>query len=156
MSLFAFVNDDSLIKKQELSSAILPTVRKSQLRDLFDQIKKQFDDEDKARKAREGKEAVESVKKYFEENPDSKYFVAVINRSGNTKALGQAINQARGSDKATMLFSVDESSGKVAHQCIIPKVRTVLESIYLTAHVFYLLGSCLQGLQSYRMGPDCL
>lgn len=35
-----------------------------------------------------------------------------------------------------MLFSVDESSGKVAHQCIIPKVR-VLESVHLTLRVLF-------------------
>jgi len=108
-----------------LSSAVLPTVRKNHLREVFEQIKKQFDDEDKARKARESKEAVETVKKYFEENSDSKYFVTIINRSGNSKALSQAINQAKGSEKPTLLFAIDEAAGKVSHQCVIPKVNCI-------------------------------
>lgn len=106
---------------KDLSSCVIPTVRKSRLREVFDGIKKNFDDQDKIRKAREGKEAAEAVKLYFEENPSAAYYVAVINRNGNVKALGSAINQLRGTDRAAFLISVDEIAGKINHQCIIPK-----------------------------------
>ncbi len=42
-----------------------------------------------------------------------------MNRTGNTKALSQAIAHVKGLDRAAMLISVDD--GKIAHQCVIPK-----------------------------------
>ncbi len=39
----------------------------------------------------------------------------------NTKALGTALNFAKVANKAALLLSVDLESGKVMHQCVVPK-----------------------------------
>ncbi|KAL2915683.1 Alanine--tRNA ligase [Polyrhizophydium stewartii] len=109
-----------------LDGALLPLLRKQQLKEVFAAIKKDFDDKDKARKARESKEAVEAVKAFFEANPDEPVFVAVINRSGNNKALSQAIQHVRSlPNKGAMLLAVDPAGGKVAHQCVV--AQTLLD-----------------------------
>jgi alanyl-tRNA synthetase len=60
------------------------------------------------------------VKNAFDQNPASLFYVGIVNRSGNTKALSQAISHVKGlSDRAALLISVDGQ--KVTHQCIIPK-----------------------------------
>ncbi len=106
---------------KDLSAATLPTVRKSQLRAIYDGIKKEFDDADKARKVKEAKDAVDQVKTYFEQHPDALFYVAIVNKSGNSKALSQAITSVKGTDKACLLFSVDQE--KVNHACVVPKVH---------------------------------
>jgi hypothetical protein len=105
-----------------LSGAVLPTVLKSKLREKFDAIKKDFDSVDKARKAREAKEAGDKVKTFVDANPTAKFYVDVVNNSGNAKALGQAVNVLRGGQVAGLVVAVDESSGKVSYQSIVPKV----------------------------------
>jgi alanyl-tRNA synthetase len=105
-----------------LSGAVLPTVLKSKLREKFDAIKKDFDSADKARKAREAKEAGEKVKTFVDTNPKAKFYVDVVNHSGNAKALGQAVNVLRGGQVAGLVVAIDESSGKVSYQSIVPKV----------------------------------
>jgi alanyl-tRNA synthetase len=48
--------------------------------------------------------------------------VGIVNRTGNTKALSQAISHVKGMpDRAALLISIDEVGGKVAHQCVVPK-----------------------------------
>ncbi|EGF82402.1 hypothetical protein BATDEDRAFT_32863 [Batrachochytrium dendrobatidis JAM81] len=106
-----------------LDSSVLPVLRKHSLKETFSAIKKDFDDKDKARKALESKEAVDTVKSFFEANPEKTVFVSVINQSGNTKALAQAIAHVRTlKDKAAMLIAVDPETSKVAHQCIVPQI----------------------------------
>ncbi|KAH6576372.1 hypothetical protein BASA50_000901 [Batrachochytrium salamandrivorans] len=105
-----------------LDAAVLPVLRKYKLKETFAAIKKDFDDRDKARKARESKDAIDIVKAFFDENPEKDVFVSVINHSGNSKALSQAIAHVRTlKDKAAMLIAVDPEGGKVAHQCIVPQ-----------------------------------
>lgn len=105
---------------KELDAATLPTVLKSELRDRFAGIKKVFDDREKTRKNVEMKEAVEYVKGVFE--GDVKVFVGVVNRTGNSKALSQAIGYVKGMGNcAAMLISVDEENQKVGYQCVVPR-----------------------------------
>ncbi|KAJ3018771.1 Alanine--tRNA ligase [Thoreauomyces humboldtii] len=107
---------------KELDAAVLPVLRKNALRTDFNALKKQFDDADKARKAREMKEAAERVKAYFESNPDKMFLVEVLPYGGNGKALAKAIETVKGlQNKAALLITVDSDAGKVSHQCVVPK-----------------------------------
>ncbi|RCI02953.1 Alanine--tRNA ligase [Rhizopus stolonifer] len=111
------------IVSKELDAAVISSVAKAAFRDRFAQIKKTFDNAEKARKAEQIKEASEAVKKYFEENPEASYFIAELPVGNNTKALGGAINYAKTNlkDKAVYVFSSDKESGRVAHNCIVGK-----------------------------------
>ncbi|TPX68918.1 alanine---tRNA ligase [Spizellomyces sp. 'palustris'] len=107
---------------KDLDEAALPVLRKHKLRQAFAVIKKEFDDQDKARKAKEMKEATERVKTYFDQNPDVPFLVEVLPYGGNTKALAKAIEAVKGlKTKAAMLLTVDAESSKVSYQCIVPK-----------------------------------
>ncbi|KAI8078258.1 alanyl-tRNA synthetase [Gilbertella persicaria] len=111
------------VVSKELDAAVISSVAKAAFRDRFAQIKKTFDNAEKARKAEQIKEASEAVKKYFEENPEASYFIAELPVGNNTKALGGAINYAKTNlkDKAVYVFSSDKESGRVAHNCIVGK-----------------------------------
>ncbi|KAI8929027.1 tRNA synthetases class II (A)-domain-containing protein [Entophlyctis helioformis] len=103
-----------------LDAATLPLLRKHKLKETFAAIKKDFDDKEKARKTRESKEAVDSVKAYFDANPDKPLYVAVINKTGNTKALSQAIAHVKTlKDKGALLVAVDPEANKVTHHCVV-------------------------------------
>ncbi|RKO84513.1 hypothetical protein BDK51DRAFT_34082 [Blyttiomyces helicus] len=105
-----------------MDESALPDLRKRQLRREFAALKKDFDDQDKARKANESKMAVERIKDYFAQNPDAAFLVEVLPVGGNTKALAKAIETVKGlKDKAALLIAVDAEAKKVTHQCIVPK-----------------------------------
>lgn len=70
---------------KDLDEATLPLLRKHKLRQEFASIKKAFDDADKARKAKEMKEAAERVKSFFEQNPEAPFLVEVLPYGGNAK-----------------------------------------------------------------------
>ncbi|OBZ91910.1 Alanine--tRNA ligase [Choanephora cucurbitarum] len=108
---------------KELDAAVISSVDKAAFRDRFAQIKKAFDNAEKARKAEQVKEASEAVKKYFEQNPEAPFFIAELPMGNNTKALGGAITYAKTNlkDKAVYVFSGDKETGRVAHNCIVGK-----------------------------------
>ncbi|TPX59424.1 alanine---tRNA ligase [Powellomyces hirtus] len=106
---------------KDLDETTLPVLRKHHLRTTFAQLKKTFDDADKARKAREMKEAAERVKNYFEQNPEQNFLVEVLPYGGNGKALAKAIEQVKAlKTKAALLITVDAATNKVSHQCVVP------------------------------------
>jgi alanyl-tRNA synthetase len=106
---------------KELDVAYIPVVSKNQLKERFTEIKKTFDDADKARKAKEVKEAVDLIKSIYEQNPEQKVLVKVL-PTGNTKALAQAITHVKGmSNTSALLFAIDGE--KVSHQCVVSKVN---------------------------------
>jgi alanyl-tRNA synthetase len=106
---------------QDLDSAVLPTVSKNKMRDRFATIKKKFDDADKARKALEAKQAVSLIDQIFAENEKLKVYVGVVNKTGNTKALSQAIARVKATDRAALLVAVDPDNSKVNYQCVVSK-----------------------------------
>jgi len=119
-----FASLDSALKgiNKDIDEAVLPYLRKYKLRQEFTALKKEFDEQDKARKAKEMKEAVDDVKSFFDSNPEAWYLVKVLPVGGNTKALAKAVEHVKGrKDKAAMLMVVDGDSGKVSHQCVVPK-----------------------------------
>jgi alanyl-tRNA synthetase len=110
---------------KELDASVLPFVAKQKYREEYNAVKKAFDDSEKARKAAQIKEVTEFVKTEVEKNPEAKYVVLRLNAGNNSKAVAGAINYIKGlKNKAALFISVDEASGRVSHQCIVPKEFT--------------------------------
>lgn len=110
---------------KELDASVLPFVTKQKYREEYNAVKKAFDDSEKARKAAQIKEVTEFVKNEVEKNPEAKYVVLRLNAGNNSKAVAGAINYIKGlKNKAALFISVDEASGRVSHQCIVPKEFT--------------------------------
>ncbi|ORX99184.1 alanyl-tRNA synthetase [Basidiobolus meristosporus CBS 931.73] len=110
------------VVSKELDTLAISLGRKASFRETFSAIKKQFDDADKAQKAAQVKQAVDTVKECIEENPDKEFIVKVLDVGSNGKALSSAIQHVKGlKTKAAYLISVDAAGGRVAHQCIVPK-----------------------------------
>ncbi|KAG0162703.1 Alanine--tRNA ligase [Apophysomyces sp. BC1034] len=123
------INGDELesqlkVVSKELDELAISTVTKAEFKDRFGKIKKAFDDADKARKAKQVKEATDFVKNYFTENPEANYLVTSLNVGNNSKALNGAINYVKTSlkDKAVYVLSADKVNGRVAHNCVVGKV----------------------------------
>jgi len=107
---------------KDLDGSILPFVAKQKFRDEYNAVKKAFDDSEKARKAAQIKEVTEFVKTEVEKNPEAKYVVLRLEAGNNSKAIAGAVNYIKSlKNKAALFVSVDESSGRVSHQCIVPK-----------------------------------
>ncbi|KAJ1539649.1 Alanine--tRNA ligase, partial [Cladochytrium tenue] len=101
---------------KELDEITIPAVRKSQFRKTHADLKRIFDDADKARKAREQKEAVELIKGFFEENPQTSYLVKDL------KAVSAALAHVKGlNTKSALLLTVDEENGKVSYASVVCK-----------------------------------
>ncbi|KAG0221416.1 Alanine--tRNA ligase [Mortierella sp. GBA43] len=108
------------VLSKELDEIVISAYRKSVLKERFAGIKKAFDDADKARKAKQVKDAVDQCKQYFETNPEAKVFVALLDVGSNAKAISGVTTHVKTlKDKAAYVFSVDESSNKVSHACVV-------------------------------------
>ncbi|TIB73591.1 hypothetical protein E3Q24_01081 [Wallemia mellicola] len=105
----------------EIGQAEISTIRKIELREQYNKIRKTVDDANKAAQAAQAKYAGDTIKNYFNENEEAKSFVGTLDLGSNTKALGQALSAARQLGKQVYVFSVDKDASKVAHQCYIPK-----------------------------------
>ncbi len=106
-------------------------VRKHELREMFNAIKKRFAEEEKALKAKESKEvtheyllkAIESINSYFENNAESQFIVQVVSKTGNTSAANSAIQHIKSlKDKAALFMAVDPESSKITHMCVVSPV----------------------------------
>ncbi|KAI9499253.1 alanyl-tRNA synthetase [Zychaea mexicana] len=108
---------------KDLDALVISTVTKAEFRERFNKVKKAFVEADKVLKNQQNKEALAAVKTYFEENPDAKYLVKVLDVGNNGKALSGAITYAKTSlkDKALYVLSGDQASGRVSHSCIVSK-----------------------------------
>lgn len=108
---------------KDLDTIAISTVTKAEFRERYNKVKKAAVNAGKALAAQQLKEAQDVVKNHFEQNPDAKYLVAVLNVGNNSKALAGAIAYTKSNhkDKAVYLFSADQTSGRVSHNCIVSK-----------------------------------
>ncbi|KAJ1919934.1 Alanine--tRNA ligase [Tieghemiomyces parasiticus] len=106
----------------ELNAATISVSVKADLRARYDAAKKRFDDADKARKANQVKQAVEEVQAAIAAHPDAPFYVCRLDVDGNGKALSGAAQHVKSlKTKAAYFVSADPASGRLAHQCIVPK-----------------------------------
>ncbi|ORX62144.1 alanyl-tRNA synthetase [Hesseltinella vesiculosa] len=108
---------------RDLDTLTVSVVAKAEFRDRYAKIRKAFDELEKARQKEQAKQVTDSIKDYFEQNPDAKFVVLSLAVGNNSKALVAAITYAKSNlkDKAVYLMSADASSGRVAHNCFVGK-----------------------------------
>ncbi|KAG5461975.1 MAG: hypothetical protein BJ554DRAFT_5751, partial [Olpidium bornovanus] len=108
---------------KELDALQISAGRKAEFRERYAEVKKKFDDRDKARKAAEVKEAVDEIKRLLEEREKEEVVVVELKvGAGNAKALAAAVQHGKAlGSKAMYLFSIDKNKGVVTHSCVVPK-----------------------------------
>jgi len=99
----------------EVSSAHISYYAKDNLRNNIKNIKKEIDDEDRARKNAVMGEVVETAKALLEANPSLPYLVYHLKAFANNKAVDGALKQVKSiaPDTPTIFFSSDSDSGKI-------------------------------------------
>ncbi|KAJ1728917.1 Alanine--tRNA ligase [Coemansia biformis] len=105
---------------KELELATIGAYEKYQLRADLDAVRKTFAEADKAAKAQQLKQATEVVQAEIEQNPDQEAFVFRLPAAGKT--VTQVATYVKGlNTKAAYFIAVDEATGRVAHQCVVPR-----------------------------------
>ncbi|KAI9284112.1 alanyl-tRNA synthetase [Umbelopsis sp. AD052] len=106
---------------KELDTLPISAVNKAELRNQFEKIKKAHVEAEKVRSAAQQKEIIESLDKYFEENPSAGFIVKNIDVGSNNKAIGAAINHIKFNHKEKSVYLLSVANGRVMHQCLVPK-----------------------------------
>ncbi|EEY17595.1 alanyl-tRNA synthetase [Verticillium alfalfae VaMs.102] len=103
--------------QQALSKATISTLTKDELKKKLDKMVKAITDEQKKRQKAEAKTALDTVQKYFTENPDAKAYVGQLPISANTKALTETIKHYSTKDKerSVYLFGGGKEENAVVH-----------------------------------------
>ncbi|CAG8492710.1 7812_t:CDS:10 [Paraglomus occultum] len=116
---------DNALKEftRELDASTISALKKAQLREVVGALRKKLVEADKAQNAAQTKEIIDTIDKYFQENPNHHFVVKLFSVGSNTKALSGAITYAKQNlpTKALYLFSVDQSSGRVSHNNVVSK-----------------------------------
>lgn len=99
----------------DISQAVIPYVKKDELRNEIKILKKNVMDRDRAAKAAVANVVLEETKKICEQNPNAPYFIHRFNAYNNTKALDAALKyiQKNTADTCALFVSVDEESKKI-------------------------------------------
>jgi alanyl-tRNA synthetase len=84
-------------------------------------VNKAHMDAEKVRSAAQQKEMIDSLDKYFEENPNAQFIIKNVNVGGNNKAIGAAINHVKANHKQKAIYLFSVASGRVMHQCLVTK-----------------------------------
>lgn len=113
-------NSKELVKEiveltEDVSHAVIPYVKKDELRNVLKLLKKSLDDKERAKLAAVATVVVEQAKQLCQENPDAKFFVHQFEAFNNTKALDSALKQVKtmNANSSALFVSVDEDSKKI-------------------------------------------
>lgn len=108
---------------EEVSQAIIPYVKKDEMRNLLKQLKKTLDDKERTLKAAVSVIVIEKTKEICQENPKATLLVKQFEAYNNTKALDGALKQVRAlcPDAAALFLSVDPDSKKIFCLASVPK-----------------------------------
>lgn len=108
---------------EEVSQAIIPYVKKDEMRNLLKQFKKTLDDKERILKAAVSVTVIEKTKEICQENPKATLLVKQFEAYNNTKALDGALKQVRAlcPDAAALFLSVDPDSKKIFCLASVPK-----------------------------------
>lgn len=121
-------NSKDLVKEivemtEEISQAIIPYVKKDELRNTLKNLKKELDDKERASKAAVAVVVVEQAKQLCLENPEALFLVHRFEAYNNTKALDSALKQVKtlNADTSALFVSVDPDSNKIFCLAAVPK-----------------------------------
>jgi alanyl-tRNA synthetase len=100
---------------EDISQATISYVKKDEMRQVLNGIKKILGDKDRAKKAAVTNVVLEEAKQLAEQNKDVKFFVHRFDAFNNTKALDGALKQVQKvNPEASALFvTVDDDSKKI-------------------------------------------
>ncbi|KDQ33558.1 hypothetical protein PLEOSDRAFT_1091537 [Pleurotus ostreatus PC15] len=99
----------------ELNQADISVLRKADVKEKLNAIRKAFDKDIKEKETALNKLAIDSIQQYFKENEKADTYIAILDVEGNAKPLSSAVLQAKKLGKSVYLFSPDKQGGKVAH-----------------------------------------
>ncbi|EAU91282.2 tRNA synthetase class II [Coprinopsis cinerea okayama7 len=99
----------------ELGQADISVLKKAELKDKLNAMRKAFDKAVKEKEAAAGKKALEDFQKHFVENPNAQVYIALVEAGGNAKLLQSIATAARKAEKSIYVFSHDAEQGKVPH-----------------------------------------
>ena len=110
---------------ENISQALIPHVKKDEMRNILKNLKKTLDDKERALKASMASNVVEKAKEICQAFPDAAFLVKELQASNNTKALDSALKQVRvlNPETAAMFISVDEDSKKIFCLSSVPKSK---------------------------------
>lgn len=99
----------------DISQAIIPYVKKDEMRNSLNNLKKTLDDKDRALKASVAVNVVEKAKELCLASPNIPIMVQRLEAFNNTKALDAALKQVRtlSPETSAMFISVDPDSKKI-------------------------------------------
>lgn len=129
---------------EEISQATIPYVKKDEMRNVLNNLKKAIDEKERKLKAAVAEKVVERAKELCEANPDAAFLVYQLEAYSNTKALDSALKQVQKSNKDTsaLFVSVDPDSKKIFSLASVPKsaVDKGLKANEWVAHVSAVMG----------------
>lgn len=113
-------NSKELVKEitdltQDISQAVIPYVKKDELRNVLKQMKKTLDEKERAKIAAVATVVVEQAKQLCIENPEAKFLVHQFEALNNTKALDSALKQVKAlnAETSALFVTVDLDSKKI-------------------------------------------
>ncbi|KAJ3798631.1 tRNA synthetases class II (A)-domain-containing protein [Lentinula aff. detonsa] len=104
----------------ELGQVNISVIRKTEMKERLNTMRKNFDKQVKEKEAVIAKSALEKFQQHFRENEDSSFYIETLDVGGNTKILQSIASQGRKMAKAVYVFSIDSESGKIIHVNFIP------------------------------------
>lgn len=112
---------------QDVSQAVIPYVKKDELRNVLNSLKKTLDDKERAKTAAVATIIAEQAKQLCQENPDSKFLVHRFEALSNTKALDAALKQVKtmNANTSALFVSVDADSKKIF--CLASASKTAID-----------------------------
>uniref|UniRef100_A0A2M4BC94 Alanine--tRNA ligase n=1 Tax=Anopheles marajoara TaxID=58244 RepID=A0A2M4BC94_9DIPT len=129
---------------EDVSQAVIPYVKKDELRTVLKNLKKTLDDRERAAKAAVSVEVVVRAKELSEANRDAPVLVHRLEAFSNTKALDSALKEVRkiNPEQSALFVSVDEDAGKIFCLASVPKgaVEKGLKANEWISHVAPLMG----------------
>ncbi|XP_058823411.1 alanine--tRNA ligase, cytoplasmic [Topomyia yanbarensis] len=108
---------------EDVSQAVIPYVKKDEIRNVLKSLKKTLDDKERAARAAVSIEVVEKAKELSLANKDAPYLVHRLEAFNNTKALDSALKEVRkiNADQSALFVSSDPDSKKIFCLASVPK-----------------------------------
>lgn len=108
---------------EDVSQAVIPYVKKDEIRNVLKALKKTLDDKERAAKAAVATMVVEKAKELCIEYQESPFLVHRLEAFSNTKALDSALKEVRkiNTEQSAMFISCDPDSRKIFCLASVPK-----------------------------------